>query len=188
MYWIDILSPFAYFLIFLGVLLEGEVSLILGGFLANNHGFSLTLIILIGIIASVIHDQAIFRLGKSKLSKYLPEKKMNFLSSRLENLKSHHLNIFLTFVRFFYGIRIFSIVMLSRTNIKQSKFLKFNIIGSILWSISIAFIGYLFGLSLGIFLKRVSKFEVSLILLIIGISLLLILFRIVVRKISLRKV
>lgn len=152
---IDIIKHFAaenanlaYLLIVVGILVEGEVVVILAGIFSHLGSLNISLVILFiiigGVIKSVIgysighylqknHSQNRFLLqAESRVNYFLP----NFMYKPF-------LSIFVS--RFFlFGMHLFALIFTGYKKIKISKFIKAEASSLVAWSIVMLSIGYFF--------------------------------------------
>lgn len=141
-------ANFAYLLIVVGILVEGEVVVILAGIFSHLGSLNISLVILFiiigGVIKSVIgysighylkknHSQNRFLLqAESRVNYFLP----NFMEKPF-------LSIFVS--RFFlFGMHLFALIFTGYKKIKISEFIKAEASSLVAWSIVMLSIGYFF--------------------------------------------
>jgi membrane protein DedA with SNARE-associated domain len=154
---LDYFVRFGYWVVFFGVMLEnaglpvpGETIMLAGGFFAARGHFELQYVIIVGLIGAVLGDNAGFWvgriLGRQALEKY---GRYIFLTAhRLENIDRffHQFGGRTIFIaRFVTGLRVFAALIAGSTLMPWRGFLLFNIAGAVVWSVTIALIGFLFG-------------------------------------------
>lgn len=134
---------------FVGVLVPGEIGVILGGVLANQHKLTLATVLIAGIAGAVIGDSIGYwvgqRYGETILSK---------LPNRI--IKPEHVQRAETTVRNYGGRAVFlrrftaalrALVpgMAGMSRIGYGKFLAWNALGGALWASGFVVLGYLAG-------------------------------------------
>ncbi|MFH1392683.1 MAG: DedA family protein [bacterium] len=148
-------ARYGYWLLFVGVFLEGEAMLLAAGVCAYLGYLDIFLVIPIACLAIIAGDNAQYwlgrKLGKAFLNKYSVFQKIN-------GKFNHHSNKIILFSRFLFGMRVATILMAGANNFNYKKFLKFNAISGILWVIAIAFLGFVFGASF-VLLRKILKYS-----------------------------
>ncbi len=155
-----IISQFGYPALIIGLLLEGEIVLVLGAFMAHRGYLNLPLVILIGFIVTFASDQFFFWMGLTKGNEFL-EKRPNWKPS-VEKAKSLlHRNTTLLFLgfRFMYGLRTVMPFVFGMSKFDRRRFASLNFIGSLLWVIIFGMAGYLFGQIMEVILVDMDKYE-----------------------------
>ncbi len=169
-----LIQTHGYWVIWLGTFLEGETILVLGGFAAYRGYLKIEWVILVAFFGSLSGDQFFFFMGR-RHSEYI----LNHLPSwrvRIERaqrlMEKYHRPVILGF-RFLYGFRTIIPFSLGMGRVSRIRFLIFDIIAALVWSIVIGMAGYIFGAALGAFIKDVKRYEL---LAMIGIALIGVLF------------
>jgi len=144
---VNLLLTYGYLALFIWSVLEGEIGLMLSGWLASKHlVFEYQKVILIAIIGAFIGDLSIFgfgRLFESKAKQWLnknpkKEEKIKFFLNRFGSFA-------IVFERFIYGTHIPMLLVISISGYSFFKFLFFDIIGVVLWAFTFVSIGYFLG-------------------------------------------
>ncbi len=163
-----LVTTYGYWALLIGTFFEGETILIIGGLTAHLGYLDLRIVILVAFIGSFSGDQFYFFLGRFKgpvlLLKH-PEwhKRVSKVHQLIER---YHDFIMLGF-RFVYGIRILTpIVLAMNKRVRTSRFVIFNAIGAVIWSVGVAGGGYLFGRALEIVLKDIKRYQIGVIVII----------------------
>ena len=143
---ISLLKDFGYPFLFLWSILEGEIGLMLAGWLSSDNIFQIQKVIFIAISGAMIGDVIVFMIGR-----FYKQKTLNWLNKNQQKKDKilkliDKYGIFLIFFeRFIYGTHIPVLLSLGISDYKFSKWLIFDIIGVILWAVSFISIGYFFG-------------------------------------------
>ena len=156
----DLIETYGYWAVLAGTLLEGESVLLLAGFAAHRGYLQLQDVIGVAIIGSFLGDQLWFYLGRrhgpALLARY---PKYAASSARAQALLArYHMPLILS-VRFLYGLRTVLPFTIGMSSIPTLRFQALNFIGAVLWSITIAAAGYLFGNAVEYFLGDIKRYE-----------------------------
>jgi membrane-associated protein len=130
---------------FVGVVLPGEIGVILGGVLANQHKLPLTAVLIAAIAGAIIGDSVGKRYGETLLSK---------IPNRI--LEPEHVKRAERTVRDFGGKAVFlgrftaalrALVpgMAGMSRLHYGRFLAWNVAGGVIWATAFAILGYLAG-------------------------------------------
>lgn len=134
---------------FVGVILPGEIGVILGGVLANQHKLPLAAVLVAGILGAVIGDSIGYWVGKR-----YGETILSKIPNRI--LKPEHIKRSEESVRQFGGKAVFigrftaalrALVpgMAGMSHIRYGRFLAWNVLGGALWATAFVILGYLAG-------------------------------------------
>ncbi|MBI1729043.1 DedA family protein [Candidatus Acetothermia bacterium] len=148
---------YGYFAVFFGVMLEnaglpvpGETILLGTAYFASQGHFQIEWVILIAFVSAVMGDNIGFwvgrLLGRRVLEKYgkyvgLSESRLRALDLFFET-RGTKLVFVARFIAFF---RVFTALFAGSSKMAWPVFLKFNVLGALLWSIVIGGLGFLFG-------------------------------------------
>jgi undecaprenyl-diphosphatase len=134
---------------FVGVLVPGEIGVILGGVLANQHKLTLAAVLIVGIAGAVIGDSIGYwvgqRYGEAILSK-LPNRiiKPEHVQRAEATVRNYGGRaVFLG--RFTAALRALVPGMAGMSRIGYGKFLAWNALGGALWASGFVVLGYLAG-------------------------------------------
>jgi membrane protein DedA with SNARE-associated domain len=169
-----LVSHYGYLSILLGTFFEGETILIAAGVMAHLGYLKLPYIMGMAFIGSLSGDQFFFILGRIKgqplLSKF---KKIQSRMDKVHILLDRYNDLIMIGFRFVYGIRILTPIVLGMNHkVSARRFLLFNVLGAIVWSIAVSLGGYLFGEALHLIMKGVKQYELKIIMGIVIIGLL----------------
>lgn len=156
----EALASHGYWVLFAGTFLEGEVILILAGFLAFQGYLNLPGVILTSWAGSFLGDQFYFYLGRSK-GRYLLQRFHSIARKFREALRliEKYGSLVAFISRYTYGLRIILPIILGLTNLPPRRFLWLNLLSALSWAALFASAGYLFGKSAALFLDDVSRYE-----------------------------
>ncbi len=179
------IHSYGYFAIFLGMFIEGETILALAGYFSGLGYFSITLVILYAIIATLIADQLWFHLGRLKGRKILL--KHEFIRNRVERvhnfLGKYETHTMLTY-RFIYGMRITTALLLGSSKASAKKFFFIDIATVIVWVSLYTLLGYIFGSAISPLIARMKDFELQMLAAVAIILLVVFVVRHLVKKYS----
>ena len=151
---------YGYPLLFIGIIFEGETFLLIGAFLAHRGYLNLPIVMAVAFASTVLTDQTFFWIGRTRGMTILtrhPE-----WESRVDKvrrlLEKYQLSLIVTF-RFLYGLRILTPLVIGASGFSPRLFLLFNLIGAVIWVISIGLAGYAFGHAMEIILADIRKYE-----------------------------
>ncbi len=133
--------------LFIWSILEGEIGLMLAGWLASEHlVFEYRKIIVIAAIGALIGDIVTFSFGR-----LFEKKALTWLNNhpkkqeQVKTLINKYGEYIIIFERFIYGTHIPVLLTFGMSGYSFFRFLLFDIIGVVLWSITFVSIGYYFG-------------------------------------------
>ena len=157
-----------------GVFFPGQILILLGGFLARLSGLNLITIILTAAIFAFIGEIYAFHMGKKhgfelikKYGKYVFITKDNF--NYIKNLIREHPAKAIILGRFNSLIRALSPFIAGASDLKTSRFIKYSLLGSLLWAVTFTLIGYIFAESYKAVANSISVFIVTATLIVIAI-------------------
>ncbi len=134
---------------FVGVVLPGEIGVILGGVLANQHKLALAAVLVAAITGAVIGDSVGYwvgqRYGEALLSK-IPDRllKPEHVHRSKETIRNFGGKaIFLG--RFTAALRALVPGMAGMSRLPYGRFLAWNVLGGALWATAFVILGYLAG-------------------------------------------
>ncbi len=166
------LQTYGLLIIFLGVLLEGEVTVIIAGILSQHGTLPLAETLLIAIVAAFISDQIWFQLGRRYGEIFI--KKFTFLAKHQHKIQpwANNKSDYIVFAgRYIYGTRIIGYVLLGLHKYSVKRFILFDSLVAISWcSLGIAS-GYFLGTGAETIFGEIKNIEKLLLLIIaVGIS------------------
>jgi len=134
---------------FVGVLLPGEIGVILGGVLANQHKLALAAVLIAAISGAIIGDSVGYvvgrRYGETLLSK-IPNRilKPEHVSRTEETIRDFGGKaVFLG--RFTAALRALVPGMAGMSRLHYGRFLAWNVAGGVIWATAFVILGYLAG-------------------------------------------
>lgn len=161
----SLIIHYGYWLLFFGVMLEGETFLVIGAFLAHRGYLSLPLVMLTAFVSTIAIDQAYFWLGRTKGSRFLSTRptwqaRVEQVKAKLERWQTALVIGF----RFIYGMRSITPFVIGMSGFPARRFLLLNLTGGVIWVVVIGLLGYAFGHAMELALDDVRKYELWIIL------------------------
>ncbi len=157
-------EPLGYFLIFIGLAIEGDTALFIASFLTYHGFFDLGKFFLAAFSGALIGDILWYWLGRraNNSSSFV-----NKITSRVKFADDHlinklHRTIFIS--KFIYGIHHLVMMRAGALNIDLKKVIKYNFLPTLIWILAIGGLGYLSGASFSIIKKYVHFIEVGLLI------------------------
>ncbi len=168
-----LISQYGYWLIVLGAFIEGETFLIAAGIAAKHGLLDVPILILLSCIASTVHDCLCFFFGRYA-GGWLLRRRPNWRTKieRTYLIFGRYGPWTVIFMRYLYGLRVIIPVSLGTTSISTQKFVIYDIIGGLLWSVTFIVGGYLFGETLDLLLHQLVKYHGWLVSMLIGFVIL----------------
>lgn len=156
----ELIKNYGYLAILIGTFLEGETILILGGFAAHMGFLELPWVIASAIAGSFSGDQLYFYIGRHYGPKIIA-KRLSWQegAAKVYRHLHRHKNLLILSFRFFYGFRNVTPFAVGAAHISRSRFFALNLIGAIVWAISFAYAGYLFGEAFRLLLDDFKRYE-----------------------------
>ena len=152
-----LMARWGYWIVFFGVMLEnagvpvpGETILLAAGFFASRGYFSVAAVMAIAATGAIIGDNCGYwigrRLGRRLLIRYgkyvfLTEKRFQSMERFFEG----HGDKMVISARFITGFRVFTALFAGASHMVWPRFLLFNALGAILWSVAMTLLGFFFG-------------------------------------------
>lgn len=170
-----LIKTYGYLALLIGTFLEGETILVLGGFAAHLGYLKLPLVMAVAFLGSFSGDQVYFFIGRWRGKDLLS--RHHGWQQRVDKvhcfLRRYHDLIMLGF-RFVYGIRIMTPFVLGMNHqIKILRFVVFNALGALIWSVVVSAGGFLFGHALEGIMKDIRRYQIETIVFVIAIGCLM---------------
>jgi len=158
-----LIRTYGYWALLAGTFIEGETILMLGGLSAKLGYLDLSMVMVVAFIGSFSGDQLYFIIGRLKGAELLAKhQKWHSKVERVHCYLERYHDLIMVGFRFVYGIRIMTpFVLATSPKIKTGRFVVFNAIGAVIWSVVVAGGGYLFGHALELVLNDIKKYEIS---------------------------
>lgn len=162
---LDISQFQAYIIIFIGILIEGEISLFTSGYLASLGFFRKELILFLAILSAAIADFFCYFFGRiiHKFPKNI-NRWVEKLVGRFDQALKKRTFLTIFFGKFFYGLHFLFLIRSGTLKISFRKFLKSDGLSAILWILIIFFFGFFSGTSFFVFKNYIKYSEITLLI------------------------
>lgn len=157
----QLLVKYGYALLFGGVLVEGEVVVLLAALLARRGVFSLPGIVVVAVAANTLADLAYFSLAQRRGRDWLERRfGAHKYFRRLLDLVSRR-GFLLLLSRFAYGLRVAIPAACGALGMGTSTFFVVDLVASVLWAVPMALLGYTLGGAALSLVNRLQEYEVA---------------------------
>ncbi|WP_150466708.1 DedA family protein [Francisella sp. SYW-9] len=154
-----LLLHWGYLAVGLAVFVEGEIFLIMVGIATAATLFSYPLVILAATLGAIAHDNTIFILSKFIGKKLIQRKaSWSYKAKKSSKFLEKYESLAIFSIRFLYGLRTVTILIVGLSNISKLKFISLDALGSFVWAFLYITLGYLFGHAI---LKFVNHVDIS---------------------------
>ena len=162
-YWIILFAAILETIPLFGLFIPGQTIVILGGFFARVKILDLGDVLWIAALGAIVGDLIGYLIGKFygysfiiKYGKHFAFKKNNY--QKVKRLMHNHTGKAVIFGRFNSLTRAFAPFIAGVSDVSFFKFLFYNILGGVIWSVSFVLIGFIFGASYEIASKYIGRF------------------------------
>jgi len=167
----DLVSDHYVLLMFISAFFLGEAVIISFAYLSADLNLPIFPLLIAAFVATILSDSCWFLLG-SVLDKKLEtfktfRDKKKIVSIFLDRLIGSRLFFLLLFMKFFYGMRIISIIYLSGQKMLFKLFTMYNSLGTLVWLAVIFSLGYATGIGVETSLPSINGIEVALIIIVV---------------------
>jgi len=138
-----IILHYGHMLIFAGVAMEGDATLVTAAFLAHRGEFSLWSVILTALIATTLTNQFVYLVARHQgraLADRLAAREPRF--ARIEEWVRHKSGLLLFLSRFVIGGRTAIPVACAVSGMEARRFFLLNLAGAIAWTAIFSYVGY----------------------------------------------
>ncbi len=169
----SLVETYGYYALLAGTFIEGETILLIGGVVASLGYLDLSAVMLVAFIGSFSGDQLYFFIGRIKGRQLLERHKLwEKRVDKVHCLMARYHDLIMVGFRFVYGIRILTPIVLGMNKgVKAERFILFNAIGALIWSVVVSAGGYFFGYAIEKLIHDVKHFEVVVLFMISGIGI-----------------
>lgn len=158
----NLIADYGYLAILVGTFLEGETVLVLGAVAAQLGYLELAGVMAAGFAGTVIGDQLYFFLGRrhgqAALRRY-PHWQAR--ADRVFVLLQRYGAGLIVGYRFLYGLRTVAAFVIGTSPIGTAKFIVFSVAGALIWTLTVAGAGYLFGQAIELVIGDIKRYELA---------------------------
>lgn len=156
--------------LFFGFFLPGDSLLFTAGFLASQGLFNIWILIALTTIAAILGDSVGYWFGK-KVGPMIFKRPDSFWFSKERVQQAHdffekHGAKSIVLARFIPAVRTFTPIIAGVAGMNYGTFLKYNIIGGVLWAAALPLLGYY----LGSFVPDIDKYIIPIVVAIVVAS------------------
>lgn len=164
-----------YILFTLGIALEGEFLLILGGVLAHLGAFTFPLMYVAGFIGACIKTALGYWLGRFLRRKYPKSRFFRFVTRKVGTFLPHFKerpfwSIFIS--KFIFGVNHFVLVYSGYVHVRRWIYYKAEVLSSLLWVLLFLGLGYIFSIAAFGISHDIRKFTLLLFVFVAGFVIL----------------
>lgn len=168
----NLIEQYGYLAIFIATIIEGELSLIVAGYLAHDSLLNFWAVVILGTLGAATGDNFSFYVAKKRGRQLLTRTPR--IQARADAL-SNHLRVtsplMLFGSHFFIGFRSMIAIMIALRGVPQRKFIVLNLAGCFVWALLISCLGFLFGTQIEQFLGQLTLFQGGLLAVVVMIAL-----------------
>jgi len=162
-------QQYGYAAVFLGVFMEGPLTLTTAGFLAHQGYLDVVGVWLTAFAATFLVVELLYFVGLVA-GKYLLEKWPFWRKhhSHFSDMLKRHEALFILWFRFIYGAQVMASMAIGMGRIRPGHFSALNAVGAALWATILASIGYFFGHAFEILIEDVKIYEKPLLVILVA--------------------
>ncbi len=156
-HWLHLLlgTEWAYLVLFVWTIFEGETCLILAGAFAIDGTPNIFLCILSAFCGSLAGDQTWFFIGRTKgYSTLFRRPSWREKAQKVFAILEKHSTWLILSFRFFYGLRTVTPFAIGMSEVKTKRFIFLNAIGAAVWAATFGMAGYLFGTGMATYFEK----------------------------------
>ncbi|HVP12031.1 MAG TPA: DedA family protein [Phycisphaerae bacterium] len=155
-----LITQYGYAALFIGALLEGETFLILAGFAAHRGYLALHNVIIVAFLGSFLADQIWFHLGRAKGIVFVERRrKWRARAAEIRELIHRRQNLLMLGFRFVPGTRTLTPIVMGAMGFDARRFAVLNGVGALVWSVTIGWLGFLFGAAAEHVFEHIKRYE-----------------------------
>lgn len=181
----DFLQHYGYLALVVATFFEGEIAILIASSLVSSGTFGGLETIIFGFFGSFLSDWVYYLIGRFNGTAFVdrrPAIKAKLYPAR-QFFEAHRLLIMMSY-RFLYGFRVILPLLIGLTGVRPMLFLGFSIGTGLLWSTTVATLGYLAGKYL---MLTTASFKEHGILIILGFATFGLLLGLTVKRFSERR-
>ena len=144
--WEQLVTDYGYWGLLGGVLVEGEMFVVLAGVAANRGWLDFSLVVLISFAGTLACNQGLFYIGRF-YGQSLLRRHPRWLGhvSGVLNALDRHQTLFILASRFLYGMRTLTPFALGLSTISNLRYLALDVAATLVWALLFTGVGYAFG-------------------------------------------
>lgn len=177
-------GAFLYIPAFLGMFVDGNITLIFFGALSHSHKIHLSIIFFLTTFGELIHDIGFWIIGK-KIKETNREKFLGIKTSKLSDFLKNNgkrLNVYLFISKFMLGTNRIALLSSGYSEMKFKRFIKISISSILIWVPSLLLLGHIFARKTRLLEKEVWIIGISLLFIFLFVSLIEYILRIALKN------
>lgn len=167
------MEHYGYIALFIGTFLEGETVLFLAGFLAHRGYFDLPKVVAIAFIGAYTGHMFFYCLGRWQGNRLLFKAafiRRNF--AQVKDFLERYGPLGILFIQFLYGTRIIGALTFGALRMQPRRFLFWEFLVTLFWASLVGGLGYGFGETLRVILGDLTRYEKTLLIYVLALSIL----------------
>ena len=153
-----LLLHYGYAFLVLGIILEGDATVVAAAILAGQQYFNLHWVLGLAIGVSIVANEALYEIGRrGKMARKFPEERRCHVAGWLHNNRFGLATLF--FSRFMWGFRLMIPIAAGALHIRRRRFSLCNIFGGVLWSLVLVYFGVALQAWTSSFQKQLIHFQ-----------------------------
>jgi len=155
----NVLVHYGLVAVFVGALLEGDISVILAGVVAHLGFFDLRAAIVVGAGGGMVADVVCYGVGRARTATIRDSKIYRRVGPLVERLAARIGPWELALARFIYGTRIPSMLFWGVHGLPVVRFVALDFVGCVLWSSAFTSLGFIASDSVALLIGKVKRAE-----------------------------
>jgi membrane protein DedA with SNARE-associated domain len=168
-----LIATYGYLAVAVGTFLEGETVLVVAGFAAHRGYMYFRYVLLAAFLGSLAGDQLYFLLGRKHGAALLAGRpRWQARAANVQRILEQRQALFIISFRFglLYGFRTVAPFVIGMSRVPTSRFLLYNLIGAVAWTLSVGALGYFFGHAVELLLGDVKRYELQAFLFLVAVG------------------
>src|SRR5579885_930633 len=158
--WIkSLIETYGLYAIFLGVMIEGDFTLLLGGVIARSGGFTFEQIVITGTLAGFVGDTIAYGIGRIFRQKATSLNLYVKARPRLEKIRQRFGMLSVFAVKYIWGLRTTSAIFRGVCNFGFPRFAGLTFLSCGLWVLFLTGLGFFFTAGIEELMGRVQRAE-----------------------------
>lgn len=156
----ELISRYGYVFVLVGTFFEGETIVVIAGYAAHRGHLSLPWVMVCAFIGSLLGDQLAYLLGRRYAARVLRHREAwRPKIEHVRQLLERRAVLVMVGFRFLYGFRTVTPFTIGSTGVSPRTFAPLNAAGAVIWAVTISALGFAFGQTLTLALKRAHRYE-----------------------------
>lgn len=167
----DLVVRYGYLMVVVGVIFEGDATLVTASFLAHRGYLSLTIVMALGALTSLTMNQVYFRLGrKHGIDRVAKADGRRLFGTVVHHTRKHAIWLVLL-SRFVFGFRMAIPMTVGALGMGARRFLIADVAGALVWAVTLGFTGYITGALGRLLLTDIREYDWTIAIALIVLSL-----------------